>query len=444
MPLRNQLARIIGKTSQWFLTRFTKGGSALPGKLALQVDPNILEDLSKNYQVIVVTGTNGKTLTTALLVEILKQAYPYVLTNPSGSNMKQGIISTFLTAPQLDKAEKGIAVLEVDEASLAHVVDALAPDYFVFTNIFRDQLDRFGETHTIYQFLKDAALSVPQAKIIANGDLPMFNDPEITNEKVYFGFNHQESEEVTPQTNTDGLLCPSCDHLLHYHMISYANLGHYYCPHCLFERPALTYQVDAIHNLSIDACHFAINGQDFVIPIAGKYNIYNALAAYAVASELGLTADLIAKSFQQAKHVFGRQEKIQIKDKSVLVNLVKNPVGLNQVLEILSYDQTDFTLIAILNNQPADGTDVSWIWDGHFEMLKEMPVKYAYTAGDKVNDMTKRLIVAGLAEDKIESLSSIDQVVSAIEQSPTQQVHILTTYTAMLMLRQELAKANYI
>ncbi|MBG9979622.1 Mur ligase family protein [Facklamia sp. DSM 111018] len=444
MSLRSQLAISVGKASRWFLTNFTKGGSSLPGKLALNLDPQILATLSQNYQVVVITGTNGKTLTTALTVEALKEAYPYVLTNPSGSNMRQGIVSTFLNAPKMHQGEKGIAVLEVDEGSLKHVVEALAPDYFVFTNVFRDQLDRFGEIHTIYQLMTDAARKVPTAKIIANGDLPMFHSVDLPNEEVYFGFNHEEASEVVPHYNTDGLLCPKCDHVLAYHLLTYANLGHFYCPECGFERPALSYQVDEIQEEALTHSDFTIDGHPFHLPVAGKYNLYNALAAYSVAKELGLNVEQIRSGFEKAQRVFGRQESFEINGKKVLLNLVKNPVGLDQVLSLIGLDSEPFTLVAILNNQYADGTDVSWIWDGNFEQIKNFPVKAAITAGSKAEEMTKRLTVAGLPAEQIKQVDDLSDVIETIKQSETEHVHILATYTAMLQLREALTKSGYL
>ena len=151
MTLRSKLATGVGRLTRWALTTFTSGGSSLPGKLALALDPNLLAELAKNYDVVIITGTNGKTLTTALTVHALAQSYDHILTNPTGSNMKQGIVSTFLSAPALPKGQRGVAVLEVDEGSLKHVVKALAPKAFVHTNVFRDQMDRYGEIYTIYK-----------------------------------------------------------------------------------------------------------------------------------------------------------------------------------------------------------------------------------------------------------------------------------------------------
>jgi len=171
MSIKSTVATWTGKSAYWFLHTFRGGGSSLPGKLALKLDPAILKQLAKNYDVIVITGTNGKTLTTALTVKVLGEQYPDILTNPSGSNMKQGIVTTFLTAPKAH--QKPLAVLEVDEANVIMVTKYITPKAFVFTNIFRDQMDRYGEIYTTYQKILDGVALAPDATIIANGDLPL-------------------------------------------------------------------------------------------------------------------------------------------------------------------------------------------------------------------------------------------------------------------------------
>src|SRR5699024_5074484 len=173
MSLKSTIAKNAGKITRYLLTKFTNGGSSLPGKVALSIDKNLLRNLAKNYDVIVITGTNGKTLTTTLTTNVLSKKYNNIITNRSGSNMKQGIVGAFLNAPRTTK--DAIAVLEVDEGSLKNVVAELQPKLFVHTNIFSDQLDRYGTTDKIYELLTDAAREVPDAAIIANGDLPLFN-----------------------------------------------------------------------------------------------------------------------------------------------------------------------------------------------------------------------------------------------------------------------------
>lgn len=444
MSIRSFLAEQAGKFTLWALTTFTKGGSSLPGKIASSIDPQILDHLSKDYQVIIITGTNGKTLTTALTVQALKKSYDHVITNPTGSNMAQGIISTFLAAPKLPQGQKGLAVLEVDEGSLKHVVPHLKPEAFLFTNVFRDQLDRYGEIYNIYQLMTDAAKSWPAATVIANGDSPLFQSVKLPNPQLFFGFNHQEPTEVTPHYNTDGILCPYCQSILQYHLLTYANLGDYKCPNCHFKRPSLTHQVTEVTNLTLTHTAFNIDGHPFELPVAGLYNIYNALAAYSIAFFMGATPQEIQAGFKKAERVFGRQEVFNIEGKNVLLNLVKNPVGLNQVLEIIGLDSQPFTLVAILNNRYADGTDVSWIWDGHYEQISNFPIEKVITSGMKADEMTLRLKVAGIQPHKIEQVNDADALLQAIKTAPTQQIHILATYTAMLDLRETLISKGYI
>ena len=444
MTIRTQIAQTVGKLTSWALTTFTRGGSSLPGKIASTIDPNLLHELAKNYDVAIITGTNGKTLTTSLAVQALSEKFTHIVTNPTGSNMKQGIVSTFLSAPKLPKGQRGVAVLEVDEGSLKHVVNALQPKAFVHTNVFRDQMDRYGEIYTIYQLMTDAAKQIPAATVIANGDSPLFNSVELPNPRQYFGFNHQEDVNIEPHYNTDGLLCPHCHHILKYHLLTYANLGKYYCPHCDFKRPDLDFSITSVEELSLSHSNFDIDGYPFSLPVAGLYNIYNALAAYSLARFFEVEPEAIQRGFQRAERVFGRQESIQIKDKQILLNLVKNPVGLNQVLELIGLDEQPFTLVSILNNQYADGTDVSWIWDGNYEQITNFPIKAVHTAGMKADEMTLRLKVAGISPEIMTQHPSLEAILQAIENSSTKQVHILATYTAMLDLRHLLQTKGYI
>ena len=214
MSLRSSFAEAAGRSSYWFLHTFMNGGSSLPGKLTLKLDPNILQAFSKKYDLVIVTGTNGKTLTTSLSVRVLREKYDQVLTNPTGSNMEQGIITTFITAPRPKK--KGLAVLEVDEANVVKVTKYITPIAFIFTNIFRDQMDRYGEIYTTYQKILNGVKLAPKATIIANGDEQLFNSHDLPNPIIYYGFNHEQREPFDAPANTDGLLCPKCQHILKY------------------------------------------------------------------------------------------------------------------------------------------------------------------------------------------------------------------------------------
>lgn len=437
MKIRHYFATAVGKTSQWLLQTFFKGGSSYPGKIALTLDPNILDYLAKDYEVIVVTGTNGKTLTTALIVKILQQEFDDVLTNPTGANMVQGIVSTFLSAHG-KKGHKKFAVLEIDEASLSKVTRYIKPKLFVFTNIFRDQMDRYGEIYTTYQMILDGAARAPEATILANGDSPIFNSKDTPNPRIYYGFNHQADHEQFADPNTDGVLCPHCQHLLHYKMITYANLGKYYCPNCDFKRPELGYQLTQLGEMTNVSSVFTVDEESYKIEVGGLYNIYNALTAAAVGQHYGVSPEKIRLGLGYDEKVFGRQEVITIGSKKCTLVLVKNPVGLNQVIDTITLSPNDFSLVCLLNANYADGIDVSWIWDGSYEHLTKRAIPQVLTGGDRREDMTFRLQVAGLAEETIHECANLDDVIAQIPQLPTEEVYILATYTAVLQLRQKL------
>lgn len=444
MSIRGALAVTVGKGSQWALRTFTKGGTSLPGKLAARIDPSVLSQLSKDYEVIIITGTNGKTLTTSLTYHVLQQKFKHVLTNPSGSNMEQGIVSTFLEKKNSGTKDKKVAILEVDEASLVYVTKYIKPKIIVNTNVFRDQMDRFGEIYTIYQKMVDGAALAPNAVILANGDSPMFNSKELVNKQIYFGFNHEEDGETMAHYNTDGVLCPQCQSILHYKFNTYANLGKYYCPNCDFHRPELKYAVTAVNHLDYQSSTFEIDGHPFKINVAGLYNIYNALAAYSVGREFGLTPEEIQAGFSAAQQKFGRQETIQIGNKTIILNLIKNPVGLNQIIGLLDYEEDPFSLAVVLNDRSADGTDVSWIWDGEFERLDQFNIPFVAVSGIRREEMHLRLKVAGIPDERMKDYDSVDALIESFQQAPTEKIYVMATYTAVLNLRKGLAEKGFI
>lgn len=442
MLLKSQIAYHIGRLTSWALTNFTKGGSSLPGKIAQSIDPEILEHLSKNYDVAVVTGTNGKTLTTSLSTQALRQSYSHVITNDSGSNMVQGIISTFLNAPKPDSNEHPIAVLEVDEGSLKNIIPYVHPKVIVFTNLFEDQLDRYGSLEAVYDKLVNAAKMAPKATIISNADCPILHSKEFNNDKIYFGFHRDYVGKVTEPTSD--IKCPQCDSSLKYHMRTYGELGDFYCESNSFKRPVLNHSVEAVTLMDLEHSEFVIDQHNFQIPIAGIYNIYNALAAYSLAHFFDVPNEKINQAFKQTQRVFGRQENITITDHQVLMNLVKNPVGFDQITKILAFDQKKFDLYALFNNNYADGTDPSWIYEADFEAFKEMNIGKIYVSGSVKDTLYDRFEKAGFDASQIHVLENLDEVVSMIEQSETKRIHILASYTATLDFRKLLADKKII
>lgn len=443
MSLKSYIAITLGKWTRLALKLAKRNAGSLPGKIALSIDKQALHTLAKDYETVIITGTNGKTLTTALTVQTLKQINPNILTNSTGSNMTQGITSAFL-AHKTTKSEKKLAVLEIDEAYLQYMVEALSPKIIVTTNIFRDQMDRFGEIYTIYDKIIQGIRLTPQTTIIANGDAPIFNSVDFPNRKVFFGFDHVEDSDMAAHYNTDGILCPHCEKIIRYKHNVYGNLGKYYCPNCSFKRPVLDYAISNITELTLDYSKFIIDNTPFTLPVAGLYNMYNALAAYSVAREFGLQPHHIAESFASMPRVFGRQEIVKVEDKHVLINLIKNPVGLNQVLDLLKLQDVPCSLVAVLNDNYADGQDVSWIWDGQFEDLQTLDVKQIGAGGARLNEMVTRLEVAGFEETDILRVPTTHDVLTFIKNAPTQTVYILATYTAMLDIRKHLMTGGYV
>ena len=440
MKLNTFMGIAAGKTAQYVLSKMGRG-STYPGSLALKFDKDILDTIAKDYEIVVVTGTNGKTLTTALTVGILKEAFGEVVTNPSGANMITGIVSTFLTAKKA-KSGKKIAVLEIDEASLPKITKYITPSLFVFTNIFRDQMDRYGEIYTTYQMILDGAANAPQATILANGDSPLFNSKEVVNPVKFYGFDTEKTKAKLAHYNTEGILCPKCQSILEYRLNTYANLGDYTCPNCDFERPQLDYALTDLTKITNTSSEFVIDGQDYKINVGGLYNIYNALAAVSVAEFFGVAPEQIKAGFDKSRAVFGRQETFKIGHKSCTLVLIKNPVGASQALDMIKLAPYPFTLSVLLNANYADGIDTSWIWDADFESILDMDIPQIFAGGVRHSEIARRLRVTGYDDKNIIEAPLLTDIMQMIENQETDHAYILATYTAMLEFRELLASKN--
>ncbi|MCS9990042.1 Mur ligase family protein [Weissella confusa] len=444
MSFKSALATFVGKSSYVVLHDILRrGGTSLPGKLATKIDPEVMTTLAEHYDVILITGTNGKTLTTTLTTRVLREKYPDVITNPSGSNMMQGITGTMLTAKVTDKSQRPIALLEVDEANVEAVARQLKPKAFVLTNIFRDQLDRFGEIYTTYDKILKGIRLFPEATVIANADSPIFMRGNLPNPKVHFGFNHLPADgDMKAPHNTDGILSPTDDTVLHYHFMTFGNQGDYFSVTDDFKRPELDYAVTKVNEMTPRFSNFDIDGETYQIEIGGMYNIYNALAAYAVGRYLGVSTEQIHHAFESNAQIFGRQEAVKVNGKEVTIVLIKNPVGANQVIDMMKTDDQPFSLIALLNANYADGIDTSWIWDTDFESLQDSGMQKIVTGGERYKDLYVRLKMAGYGDLPV--YQDLKQIVKAIDSMPTERVYIAATYTAMLQLRAQLAQEGFI
>ncbi|MBC5629334.1 Mur ligase family protein [Clostridium sp. NSJ-6] len=429
-----------------FLTKtILKGGTTFPGKVALKLDKNILSKVASGYNVILVTGTNGKTTTTSMIYNILKEKGFSVITNNTGANLYSGIVTTFVDNYKFsDKNHEKFAVIEVDEANVKFITEKITPNIITVTNLFRDQLDRYGEVYTTLTKILEGVHSVPTSKLILNGDESLLGKLDIKNPVVFYGFKTNINENKTIDINADAKFCKFCKTPYKYNFVTYNHLGDYYCTGCGYKRPEISYGVDEIIDLTSESSTVKINNTEIFLSQSGVYNIYNALCAYSIAKELGVDDITIKKSLESQSSSFGRQETINIEDKEVKIILVKNPAGYNQALDTLCLSKDPFSAAFILNDNYADGRDVSWIWDVNFEHLNNVDLNEIYVSGLRSYDMAVRLKTAGLDSSKFSITEEYDSLTERIKESNNKKVYILATYTAMINYRKHLHSKGYI
>lgn len=436
---------LAGKTTIFLSKHILKGGSTFPGTVALKFDRKILSTVAKDYKVILVTGTNGKTTTTSMITNIFKNKGYRVITNNTGANLFRGIVSCFIDNYKFSKSNKGsYAIIEVDEANLKFVTDYITPEIITITNLFRDQLDRYGEVYTTLEKILEGVHKVPSSTLVLNGDDSLFGVLDVKNPKVYYGFSNPINDSNTIDINADAKFCKVCKAPYKYNFVTYNHLGDYYCSECGYKRPELKYKMEGIIDQTPNSSSVVISGNEVTISQSGIYNIYNGLCAYSIASESGIENDIIASSLGKVDSSFGRQEKIQIEDKNVQIILVKNPAGYNQALDTLCLNKESFSTLFMLNDNYADGRDVSWIWDVNFEKLSSLPIEDVFISGIRLYDMAVRLKTAGLKEESFIIEEDYEKLTEKLKASKSNNIYILATYTAMINYRKFLYSKGYI
>jgi len=426
-------AKLVG-----FISGLLGGGTNLPGQIALKLRPGILKRLVRGYRVILVTGTNGKTTTTAILQNILRQTGKRAVNSTSGANMKGGVVSCLIrNFPIFGKIDGDFAVLEVDEAYMRHITAEISPEVIAVTNIFRDQLDRYGETGKTLALIEEACRKAPDATLVLNGDEPLLGEFVPSAKHFYFGFSSPLREDTE---KTEEIYCKKCRASLQFSYVTFNHLGAYSCPTCGFERPTLDMAVDEIKSLSAESSEISIQGMPVSIPQAGAYNIYNALCAAACARILGVSDADIQKGIAGQKSKFGRQEDVQVENANVRIILIKNPAGAAEAIASVLPDTDPVHLGVILNDNVGDGTDVSWIYDVDFERLKKMKCKKFFTGGTRAYDMAVRLQIAGFKPTVFTDHESLLAEIQKIEG----KVYLFVTYSAMIGFRKILHSKKYI
>lgn len=380
-----------------------------------------------------------------MIYNILKDAGKRVITNSTGANMITGIVSCFVENYSFKKCcETSYAVIECDEANVSFFTDYITPEIIAVTNLFRDQLDRYGEVYTTLNKILQGIKKAPLSNLVLNGDESLLGDLNLPNRTIYYGFNCSPTGNRKVDVNADAKFCKKCKSPYEYNFITYSHLGDYYCKNCGYKRPNLDYILEKIEIQTPEKSLVVINGEKYYINQPGVYNIYNALCAYSVTRICGISTSHIYNSFKEQQSAFGRQESINIGTKEVKIILVKNPAGYDQAINTISLDNNTFNLAILLNDNYADGRDVSWIWDVNFEKLSSLNIDKIMISGIRLYDMAVRLKIAGLPEKNFVICKTYEKLVEEIKSCKSDTVYILATYTAMIDLRKFLNSKGYI
>lgn len=394
---------------------------------------------------ILITGTNGKTTTTSLVYNMLKERHKHVITNSTGANMLPGIVSCFIENYRFGKNNSvKYAVIEVDEANIPLITEFIKPTIITVTNLFRDQLDRYGEVYTTLSKILSGIIKTPTTTLVLNGDESLLGDLEVPNKIVYYGFNFSPEINKKIDINADSKFCKKCKNPYSYEFITYNHLGNFYCSKCGYKRPKLNYAVDNIINQTPSSSLVSINKNEYIINQPGTYNIYNAICAYSVSKTLGIDNLTIFNVLKNTSSSFGRQESLKIEDKEVKIILVKNPAGFDQAINTINLDKRKINLAFLLNDNYADGRDISWIWDVDFEKLCNLDLDKVLISGSRLYDMAVRLKIAGLEKESFILCHDFNSLLENIKACNTPTIYILATYTAMIDFRKFLHKKGYI
>ncbi len=447
MGIKAILAVLLCKALRLISRILHRGGTAMPGRYALKLCPDLLSRLARSVQTVAITGTNGKTTSARMAEQAMSDAGLDYFANRSGANLISGITTEFVMNCTVGgKMKKKYAVIECDEAAARRVFGQLRPKVIVVTNLFRDQLDRYGEvTHTL-ENIREGIKGAPEALLCLNADCSLTASlaGDLPNRTVFFGIDRGAAPSREKPEISDATHCIRCKHEYDYDYINYGHLGGFRCPACGYSRPAADYAVESI----VEQCPggstvvMNIRGEQRIVDInlPAMYNIYNAVGALAAAVELGIDPDTAVKALSQFKCGFGRMEEFKLAGGTKLM-LVKNPAGYNQVLEFLENIKERFILVCCLNDRGADGTDISWIWDADFEKLSALSAKIAQVivSGDRAQDMRLRIKYAGIPDERISVERDYEALIKSLE-GQDKPVFIMPTYTAMLELRQALIK----
>jgi UDP-N-acetylmuramyl tripeptide synthase len=452
LQVKLALARAVGA-----LSRLRGGGAtSVPGKVLMRLQPDAIGALGARLRMgsVLISATNGKTTTATMAAAVLQRAGIELVHNQAGANMAGGIATTLIGASRPHGSMAGeLGLFEVDELWLASLAAQLRPRVVLLGNLFRDQLDRYGELETIAEswerVIEDGA-----AQLVLNADDPLVADlGRGRSDVLYFGLEDDTLALPGMAHAADAKHCRRCGAPYVFDAVYLGHLGHYHCPSCGQSRPAPTVSAGEVRLEGVRAARFTLStpaGQAEVsLALPGLYNVYNALAAAALATALEVPLETIAAGLSSARAAFGRAESVALTipatagdaaaaRRELRIMLIKNPAGANEVLRTLALEPGEHDLLGVLNDQIADGRDVSWIWDADFELLADR-VRLATCSGSRAADLAARLKYAGLDPSRIRIQSDLGAALhEAAAERPDADtpLYALPTYTAMLSLRE--------
>jgi UDP-N-acetylmuramyl tripeptide synthase len=458
LPAKVALARAVGALSRLR----GGGGTSAPGRVLLRLEPGAIGTLGERLRdgSVLISATNGKTTTATMAATILRRAGRSLVHNSAGANMAGGIATTLLGAARPGGAIDGeLGLFEVDELWLAELAGELHPRAIVIGNLFRDQLDRYGELEAIADSWQ-AVLAASSAQLVLNADDPLVADlaraEPGSRAPLYFGVEDRALALPGLAHAADAKHCRRCGAPYTFDAVFLGHLGHYHCAHCGQRRPQPLVTASDVQLAGVRSSRFTLAtpaGEARVeLAVPGLYNVYNALAAAALASALGVELETIAAGLADTRAAFGRAEALALepggaqgreagaraRPRQTRILLVKNPAGTNEVLRTLALEPGEHDILGILNDRIADGRDVSWIWDADFELLATR-LRRATCSGTRAADLAARLKYAGVDPGRIHVRERIDEALdSALADAPDggAPLYALPTYTAMLALRE--------
>jgi lipid II isoglutaminyl synthase (glutamine-hydrolysing) len=424
------------------------GGTTLPGDVARAIDPDVLRKLSRDLKhgAIVITGTNGKTTTARLISWLLEGAGHSVVSNRAGANLIFGATAAALERAGVNgRLQADWGVFEIDEASLERAVDEIQPRAAIVLNLFRDQLDRYGELETIAKRIEAALSRLPdESRTVLNADDPRVAEIGLNLERkpLWFGLDDPTVAARELPHAADARTCPRCGASLIFDAVYVGHDGVYRCPNGDFARPAPALTATHIELNGFDSLAMEVSGLRIELPLGGLYNCYNALAAFAAGTSLALDPAYIADRLHSFRAAFGRQERLEADGRRLNLVLSKNPAGFNETLRTAVDLAGGRYFLIGLNDRRADGTDVSWIWDVDFERLRGR-AQVVVPGGNRARDLAVRLKYAGVeaAPPESDPARALDALIEATPRGET--AHLLCTYTAMLDLRTELVRRGW-